>query len=479
MFSAVTQSRSFADIVIDEYNAHPDERYIGLYQFLTPTLMIRDLELIKKIAVKEFDTFPDHKLFTPETADPISNRNLFALRGSTGEWHDMKSVLTPAFTSSKLKKMVVLVEQCAEQFVTYLEKQEGVIEVEIKDVFSRYTADVIGSNAFGIACDSFADRENLFYLMVKKMTSFTKIQTLKLFGFLLIPTLMLLMKFKILDEEDTDFFRSLVIEAIKVREETKITRPDIISLLTEAKRGRLNHDRLESNAMNSEFAAEKRKRIEITDDDIAAQAVLFIFAGYDTISTVLCYMSYELARNPVIQETLHKEIEENCLDGITYETVVGMKYLDCVVSETLRRWTPGAVIDRFSVKPFTIEPENPGEKPVHLEAGSFIWLPVIAIHRDPKYYPDPQKFNPDRFSDENKKNIKPFSYLPFGAGPRTCLGQRFALLEMKLLMIKILQKFEIVPVDKTPNSIVYGKCTFSPYPDDGIWLGFKSRKYCY
>lgn len=103
----------------------------------------------------------------------------------------MRSAVTPAFTSSKLKRIFVLVEKCAEQFITYLEKQEGKIELEVKDIFTRYAADVIGYNAFGIACDSFANKENQFYMMVKKMTSFTKIQVLKLFGYLLIPTLML------------------------------------------------------------------------------------------------------------------------------------------------------------------------------------------------------------------------------------------------------------------------------------------------
>lgn len=94
-------------------------------------------------------------------------------------------------------------------------------------------------------------------------------------------------------------------------------------------------------------------------------------------------------------------------------------------TETLRKWPPAAFLDRLSVKPFTIEPEKPGEKHLHLEAGLTIWIPVMGIHRDPNHYPDPEKFDPERFNELNKKNIKPFSYLPFGTGPRNCIGKLF------------------------------------------------------
>lgn len=144
------------------------------------------------------------------------------------------------------------------------------------------------------------------------------------------------MKVNILYKNDTDFFRNLVEGAIKVREERQIMSPGIINALIEARKGRFKHDiHQEGGVTDSEISPEKQKRLVLSDEDITAQSVVFIFAGYDTTATVLCLMAYELAKNPKIQDTLHNEIEENCLDGITYETVVGMKYLDCVVSGKL------------------------------------------------------------------------------------------------------------------------------------------------
>lgn len=72
--------------------------------------------------------------------------------------------------------------------------------------------------------------------------------------------------------------------------------------------------------------------------------------------------------------------------------------------------------------PFTIQPENEHEEPLHVEKGTQCFIPVLAIHRDQKYHPNPEKFDPERFNDANRHNIKPFTYMPFGMGPRSCVG---------------------------------------------------------
>ncbi|KAF2885200.1 hypothetical protein ILUMI_20975 [Ignelater luminosus] len=475
------QRKSFTDLIHDMYKAYPNERYVGIFQFTSPTLMVRDLEVLKKITVKEFDAFPDHKFFTSNDTDPIASKILFNLKADRG-WQDVRATLSPAFTSSKMRAMFVLMDECADQFIKHFKKQNGVISLELKDTFTRFANDVIGTTAFGVTCDSLKDRNNDFYAMGKELTTFTGLQLLKFSGFIFSPKLMSLLNIKMFSERVTDFFKSLVKQTLKIRTEQGIVRPDMIHLLMEAKKGRLGYENQNNDidtgfavVEESELGKTKRQRKEITDDDITAQALGFFFAGFDTGSTLMCYISYELARNPDIQENLYREIIDSCKEKVTYEAVLGMKYLDCVVSETLRKWPLAPFLDRLSVKPFTIESEKPGEKPLHLEAGSTIWIPVIGIHRDPNHYPDPEKFDPERFNDENKKNIKPFSYLPFGAGPRNCIGSRFALLETKLIMVKILQHFELVPVDKTPNRIIFSTSNLNPLPDGGIWLGFKQR----
>lgn len=85
-------------------------------------------------------------------------------------------------------------------------------------------------------------------------------------------------------------------------------------------------------------------------------------------------------------------------------------------------WPPSGMTDRKCVRPYTIQPENKNEEPIHLPKDSLVWFPIYAIHRDAKYFPDPERFDPERFSDDNKHKVVPFTYLPFGMGPRNCLG---------------------------------------------------------
>lgn len=91
-------------------------------------------------------------------------------------------------------------------------------------------------------------------------------------------------------------------------------------------------------------------------------------------------------------------------------------------AEAFRKWPAGYYLDRQCIQPFTIEPENEHEKPLHVEKGTTCFIPVFNIQRDSKYHPDPERFDPDRFSDENKHNINPFTYIPFSVGPRNCMG---------------------------------------------------------
>lgn len=208
----------------------------------------------------------------------------------------------------------------------------------------------------------------------------------------------------------------------------------------------------------------------ITNDEIASQAFLFFFAGFDTVSTCLSFLFYELALNPAIQKKLRDEIHEVSVK-VTYEILLNLKYLDMVLNESLRKWPPTINTSRRVTKSFTIEPVKSGETALVLSEGLSVFIPIYGIHRDAKYFRDPEKFHPERFRDGNKHDVDAF--IPFGIGPRSCIGNRFALLEVKLLVFHILKNFEIVPVKKTPVPMVLDKYQASPTAKGGMWLGLK------
>jgi cytochrome P450 family 9 len=473
---SVVRDKSFAEKIVDVYNEFPGERYHGMYQFVLPTLLIKDPDLMKQVTVKEFDHFVNHRQIADAAADPFWNKNLFASRDE--RWRDMRSTLSPSFTSNKMRIMYKLIEECALQFVEYFQNQsEDVVELQMKDAFTRYTNDVIATTAFGVKCDSLKDKTNKFYMMGKDASDLGGWKILKFFAYGLSPTLARLFRVKVISPAVSNYFSKIIEETVQARKEKHIVRPDMIHLLLEAQKGRQHLDEEIkvsegfSSVSESEVTKNRRKQ-EITLEDITAQAFVFFLAGFKTVSTLLTFAFYELAINQDVQNRLREEIQ-SVSEELTYEALLGMKYLDMVVSETLRKWPASVLTDREVSKEFTIQPTKPGEKPLFLEKGIVCLLPIFAIHRDPRFYPEPEKFDPERFNNENKHKINPTMYMPFGAGPRNCIGSRFALLEAKLIMFHLLKKFQVVTVGKTPVPLVLDKVQINLDAEGGMWLGLK------
>ena len=441
------------------YNQFPNAKYFGIMDFCTPVVMIRDPELIKEVCVKNFEHFLDHKGFVNEEMDPIFGKNVFALRGE--RWKEMRNTLSPSFTATKMKIMFELIEKCARDFTQYfLDHPEQSESINSKDAFTRYTNDVIATAAFGISVNSLQDKENEFYARGKDVALFASaFRILKFIVFRLCPKLMRLIGEPFLSRGTNRFFRNIVQDTVTAREENNIRRPDMIHLLMEAR--------------------DKDNGVNLSIDDIIAQAFIFFLAGFDTSSTLMCFLAQELVLNPKIQERLREEVDsftENEGDGISYETLSKMKYMDMVISEALRKYPPAPATDRLCVKKYTLPKPTPESRECTIEPNDALWIPIYALHHDPKYFPNPEKFDPERFSDENKDNINPYTYLPFGVGPRKCIGNRFALMETKVLFAYILKSFVMEKTEKTLDSIEFEKNIIVTIKG-GFWIKFSKRKY--
>lgn len=217
---------------------------------------------------------------------------------------------------------------------------------------------------------------------------------------------------------------------------------------------------------------------EWEDDDIVAQSVIFFLAGFDTIATVLSFAAHALTVNPDVQQKLYEEIimVKNTRpfdEDLTYDQIQKMKYLEAVINETMRRWSPAVATERSVTKPYTLE-RNDGRK-IKLKIGEGIWIPLQGIHMDPKYFPNPKEFDPERFMVENIKNIQPFTFMPFGVGPRTCIGSRFAIMECKIILYNLLIKFRFEMCEKTQHPIQIRRNTVNVDAANGFWVKFVKR----
>ncbi|XP_046748376.1 cytochrome P450 9e2-like [Diprion similis] len=457
MLPMLRQRKSLAEFFQDLYREFPNEKYFGAFEFGNPIYVLRDTELIKSVTVKHFDHFSNHKAYVDESVDPLFGGNLFSMTGE--RWKEMRSIVSPTFTSSKMRVMFELISKCADDFTDYLEKQPRPLTVEMKGLFTRYTNDVIATAAFGVSVNSLENQENEFYLMGKDATNPGGLTTIKMFLFSWSPTLMKILRQTYVSNKVATFFRNLVKDTISTRIKDGIVRPDLIHQLMQAKH--------------------KRGDEKLSIDEITGQAFIFFFAGFDTASTLMSFTCHQLAVHSDIQDKLIAEIDAAYdEDGgkLSYDKVSQLKYLDMVLNETLRYYPPAVNTDRLSNLEFELPPPNGTDKPVIAKPGTRVWIPIFALHHDSQYFPDPEKFDPERFSPENKGSINPFAYMPFGVGPRNCPGSRFALMETKIVLCCLLRKFRICVGSKTQVPLVLSRTSPVMTAEHGFWLDLESRK---
>ena len=452
MGAMVLKRRSMAEQVKWLYDSYPEAKYFGFHDFTLPSIILRDPEIIKFVTVKNFDNFVNHTMFVDENLDPFFGKNLFGLQNDS--WRDMRSILSPSFTSSKMKGMFDLVSKCGIKFAEHLATRPQPNEVELKDNFTRYTMDVIASAAFGISVDSLKEPNNEFYVMGLEATTFDYLRTMKVFLFKVAPKLMSLLRIRVVSNEVSKFFTHIISSTVKVREAEGKSRTDMIQLMMQAR--------------------DSGKAPNMSMEDMTAQAFIFFFGGFDTTSTAMSFSTYEIAINPQIQEKLHQEIDavlEACDGKLTWEALQGMHYLEAVVNESLRKYPPAVVTDRVCNKEIELPPAVPGGRPYLIRPGTICWLPYYGLHHDPQYFKDPDNFDPERFIDpDTGKNREPHGFLPFGSGPRFCIGQRFALMEVKLAIFYLLAKCKLQPCSKTRIPLVLSRKSFTLSAEHDFWV---------
>lgn len=441
-----------SDLIKNLYNKYPNTKYFGLYDFANPGIVIRDIDLIKSIGIKNFENFTDHGMFGEEPCDPLFGRNLFLLKGK--KWHDIRCLLSPAFTSNKLKLMFKLISQCAINFTEILTNETNELK-EMKETFDKYTNDVILNCAFGININTMKDPNNDFYLLGKKATNMEKL-TIKIFLMREFPYLMNLFNINLVDPCVYKFFKNIIMSIIKKREIMGIIKNDMLQLI-----------------MND------RGKLNLTEDEKIAQGFVFYFGGFDATSTIISCASHELAVNVNIQRKLQEKIDLILCEfngDPTYDAINEFEYLDAIVNETLRKYPILPVLDRVCTKEFEFPPTTSDAKPFLVQPGMTIWIPVIGYHYDPIYYEEPEKFNPERFLKNGTANIKSMTFLSFGIGPRQCIGSRFALLKIKIMLFHLLSKYNLKVCSKTNVPLKSSKKTLGFFADNGYWMELERRK---
>ncbi|KOC70829.1 Cytochrome P450 6k1 [Habropoda laboriosa] len=381
--------------------ASESDDILGIYILSKPFLLVRNPELIKHILVKDFNYFQDRYFSARSPHDKIGSSGLFNIKNP--EWRQLRTKITPVFTSGKLKKAFYLIAKTAESMNKYLEQQfsdgKKTKTIGMKDVALRYTTDIISSVAFGIQVNSFDPEKVQFFNQAQKGLTLTFRRAMQFFLAFFFPNASWFVGQML--GESTNYFRKVFWDSMDSREANKTKRGDLIDSLLELKN------------------EEQGNGFKFEGDALVGQSAIFFVAGRESSVTTITMTLYQLAKHPEYQKRAREEIQEVLKEhGMTYESYQKMKYLNQIISEILRMYPPAPLIDRVAKFDYKI----PGTKVV-VEKGTPVYVALGGLHYDAKYHPDPHSFNPDRFSDENKDKIVPFSYMPFGEGPRACIGK--------------------------------------------------------
>lgn len=326
--------------------------------------------------------------------------------------------------------------------------------IEAKDIFSRFTAESISTTALGFKGNCIKDSSSDVYKLAKDIQEdfSSGLGALKMAFIPIFPTLAKFLGLKVFRQSTHDFFKKFVIDEVARRETQGITIVnDVIHHLIQAKNGQLKDESGKENKIT-------RKYLNWDDAElIAAQIFIFFAGGFETTSSLMQMCSWELAMNRKIQKKLIQEVDEvlATLNGqpVSYEALNKMKLLDMIVNETLRKWPPLPMGIRECTSDYVLHTSD--GQAIQIMKGDKLTIPFRMMQRDPKYFKNPSRFDPTRFSPENKHKIVPGSFISFGHGPRLCLGSRLALLETKLVFFTILSRYSIEVCSKTPKQFTY------------------------
>ena len=435
----------------------------GVYEGSRPMYVVSDVDFLEEVYIKQFSSFHSRGIPFVMKSGGGRKASLFGANGSG--WRRQRHVINPTFSTAKLKLMSTSVTECIQRLMNKVaEKKE---EFNIYVMYKRVTMDVIcknnyssglkiciipflGQSAFGMKTDMQNDPDNIFFRKAQGAVdvnpeTFTLVKIGNIFPFL-IPFAMVLMVIQIkllhlfrkitplwflpqIEEADRFWIMNRAQEIInqKLSNNQQAHSVDLLQLML---------DSSTKDSVNDESKV-------LHHDEVGQNIYLFMVAGYETTSTTLASCTYVLATQPDIQDKLRAEIDKqewNEDSQVNYDTVMNMKYLDLFVREVLRMYPVAPAVT-------TRECNTPTNVCGHeIEKGCVIQPDVFSIHFDVNLWgpEDPNRFYPERHLVKRH----PAAYMPFGIGPRNCVGMRFALMEVKMCLAEILREYLILPGEK-------------------------------
>ncbi|XP_046600021.1 uncharacterized protein LOC107223264 [Neodiprion lecontei] len=382
---------------------------------------------------------------------------------STGDqWHQQRKLITPTFHFNIMDEYSVVMFEKAEILKECIEselKNNPNAPIDVFDFLTRCALDIICEAAMGVNINAQTDQDAEYSTALHGITTQAVDRI-----------------FRPLLHYDWLYYHTRDGKKFKRTVETahKFTK-QVISEKKLARQNRQRHN-ADENGMPEKpkrqafldhlLDACEREKMPLTDEELREQVDTFLFAGHDTSSSSMSWALFCIGNNPDVEDKIHEEhlrIFGESKEPATLRQINELKYLERVIKETLRLFPSAPSVSRR----VTEDLEIAGYK---IPKNSIAGIQIHYIHRDPKHWPNPDKFDPDRFLPENSQGRHPYAYIPFSAGPRNCIGQKFSLLEQKIVLTAILREWKVKSALKYEEAKCYND--FILRPQQGIKIYF-------
>uniref|UniRef100_A0A2M4A9G3 Putative cytochrome n=1 Tax=Anopheles triannulatus TaxID=58253 RepID=A0A2M4A9G3_9DIPT len=385
------------------------------------------------------------------------------------KWHTHRKVITPTFHFKILEQFVEIFDRQSTTFVKML--QPFAVSGKTFDIFPQVTLcalDVICESAMGTKVDAQLHSTSSYVLAVKEITNLIQ---LRFYDFLI----------------RYNFFFRLSSNNRKQKKVLKTLHNYTDSVIRDRRKQLANVSITgESQEPTDNELGIKRKMAfldmllqssidgrPLTDLEIREEVDTFMFEGHDTTTSAISFLLQSLAKNPAIQQKVFDEVRNIVGDDRTQPVTMAMlnemSYLDLVIKETLRLYPSVPMIGRKMYRTTEINGKI-------IPSGANVIIMPFFLGRNPKYYENPEKFDPDRFNVETSaEKLNPYQYIPFSAGPRNCIGQKFAVAELKSLVSKVLRHYEILPPTEQWDESFIAELILRP--EHGTFVRLKQRMY--
>ncbi|XP_076345727.1 cytochrome P450 3A8-like [Tachypleus tridentatus] len=470
---------------------------VFIYFFgMRPVLVVMDLDLLKEIQIKDFMDFADRpglfELDPPKTPGEPINDFLVFLRGT--HWKRVRSVITPSFTTLKLKTMAQTMDESINDLLKNIEeysRQENYLDVY--KLFQAMTMDVIVKCALGI--DAHIQKNPMEHELIHhaKVIFGTSIQSLLFLIHMSFPAFgwftrnIRYLQYKFWNNGSNPFLDLVEVcrQVMKSRAaDPAKRRNDLLQLMMDSQNISVNVTKVTGSQLTAGQETHKSNPDESThvidqfnvsksglsDNEVLYNAMLALVAGYETTSSALGYTIHLLVQHPKVQEKLRQEVDElvGKEGNLDYLSVHKLRYLDQVFSECLRVYPPVYLFVNREAN------RNVTYGSIQIPKGTAVQVPVYHLHHNPALWPDHETFDPERFSVDNHDH-HPLAWQPFGHGPRNCIGMRFAQLEAKMAIFRIVQKYYLMPCEKTEKKLTVKLGMSIMNPANGVFVKFVPR----